>query len=194
MLDVGRHMMPVDFIKRCIEYYCLPQNEYLPLAPDRRSRGGESLLKISPSLKSISTFRKETLIGHYNDKPHKFDNSKYGGYYTIEQINEIIEYAKDRHITIIPEIEMPGHATAALSAYPELSCTGGPHESETVWGIHKEVYCAGNEDTFKFLEKVLEEVSKLFPGPYIHIGGDECPKDRWSECEKCQKTNIIRKT
>jgi hexosaminidase len=82
---------------------------------------------------------------------------------------------------------------AALSAYPELSCTGGPHESETVWGIHKEVYCAGNEDTFKFLEKVLEEVSKVFPGPYIHIGGDECPKDRWSECEKCQKRILSEK-
>ena len=99
----------------------------------------------------------------------------------------MIHYASDRYVTVIPEIEMPGHATAALSAYPELSCSGGPHESETVWGIHKEVFCAGNEETFHFLEQILEEVSTIFPGPYIHIGGDECPKERWSECEKCQK-------
>ena len=192
MLDVGRHMMPLDFIKRCIDITASHKMNifHWHLTEDQ---GWRIPIKNFPKLKSIAAFRKQTLIGHYNDKPHKFDNSKYGGYYTIKQINEIIEYAKYRHITIIPEIEMPGHATAALSAYPELSCTGGPHESETVWGIHKEVYCAGNEDTFKFLEEVLEEVSKVFPGPYIHIGGDECPKDRWSECEKCQKRILSEK-
>lgn len=186
MLDVGRHMMPLDFIKRCIDISASHKMNifHWHLTEDQ---GWRIPIKNFPKLKSVAAYRKETLVGHYNDKPHQFDGSKYGGYYSIEQIHEVIEYAKDRHITIIPEIEMPGHATAALSAYPELSCTGGPHEAETVWGIHKEVYCAGNEDTFHFLEKVLEQVSKVFPGPYIHIGGDECPKDRWSKCEKCQK-------
>ena len=186
MLDVGRHMMPFDFIKRCIDITASHKMNifHWHLTEDQ---GWRIPIKNFSKLKSIAAYRKETLIGHYDDKPHKFDGSKYGGYYTIEQINEIIEYAKDRYITIIPEIEMPGHATAALSAYPQLSCTGGPHAAETVWGIHKEVYCAGNDDTFQFLEEVLEQVSKVFPGPYLHIGGDECPKDRWSECEKCQK-------
>ena len=123
---------------------------------------------------------------HYRDKPHQFDGKRYGGYYTQEEIRDIISYATDRYVTIVPEIEMPGHATAALSAYPELSCTGGPHEVETIWGVHKEVFCAGKEETFKFLENVLKEVSGIFPGPYIHIGGDECPKDRWKDCNLCQ--------
>ena len=186
MLDVGRHMMPLDFIKSCIDIISSHKMNifHWHLTEDQ---GWRIPIKKFPKLKSTAAFRKETLIGHYNDKPHKFDGSKYGGFYEIEEIKEVIEYAKERYITIIPEIEMPGHATAAISAYPELSCTGGPHSPETVWGIHKEVFCAGNEETFQFLEEVLKEVSEIFPGPYIHIGGDECPKERWSKCKKCQK-------
>ena len=187
MLDVARHMMPIDFIKKCIDIIAAHKLNifHWHLTEDQ---GWRIPIKKFPKLSSVSAYRKETLIGHYyDDKPHKFDGVKYGGYYEFNEIEEVIRYASDRYVTVIPEIEMPGHATAALSAYPELSCSGGPHEPETNWGIHKEVYCAGNEETFHFLEQILEEVASIFPGPYIHIGGDECPKDRWSECEKCQK-------
>ena len=186
LLDVGRHMFPADFIKRYIDIIAAHKMNvfHWHLTEDQ---GWRVPIKKYPKLKDIAAWRKETLVGHYRDKPHQFDGKPYGGFYTEEEITDIIDYASDRSVTIVPEIEMPGHATAALSAYPQLSCTGGPHEAETIWGVHKEVYCAGNEETFDFLENVLEEVSQIFPGPYIHIGGDECPKTRWAECEKCQK-------
>ena len=186
LLDVGRHMFPADFIKRYIDIIAAHKMNvfHWHLTEDQ---GWRVPIKKYPKLKDIAAWRKETLVGHYRDKPHQFDGKPYGGFYTEEEITDIIDYASDRSVTIVPEIEMPGHATAALSAYPQLSCTGGPHEAETIWGVHKEVYCAGNEETFDFLENVLEEVSQVFPGPYIHIGGDECPKTRWAECEKCQK-------
>ena len=186
LLDVGRHMFPADFIKRYIDIIAAHKMNvfHWHLTEDQ---GWRMPIKKYPKLKDIAAWRKETLVGHYRDKPHQFDGKPYGGFYTEEEITDIIDYASDRSVTIVPEIEMPGHATAALSAYPQLSCTGGPHEAETIWGVHKEVYCAGNEETFDFLENVLEEVSQVFPGPYIHIGGDECPKTRWAECEKCQK-------
>ena len=186
LLDVARHMFPADFIKRYIDIIAAHKMNvfHWHLTEDQ---GWRMPIKKYPKLKDIAAWRKETLVGHYRDKPHQFDGKPYGGFYTEEEITDIIDYASDRSVTIVPEIEMPGHATAALSAYPQLSCTGGPHEAETVWGVHKEVFCAGNEETFDFLENVLEEVSQLFPGPYIHIGGDECPKTRWAECEKCQK-------
>ena len=186
LLDVGRHMFPADFIKRYIDIIAAHKMNvfHWHLTEDQ---GWRMPIEKYPKLESIAAWRKETLIGHYTDKPRKFDGKPYGGFYTKEEIIDIIEYAKQRSVTIVPEIELPGHATAALSAYPELSCTGGPHEAETIWGIHKEVYCAGNEETFYFLENVLKEVSEIFPGPYIHIGGDECPKTRWEKCQKCQK-------
>ena len=186
LLDVGRHMFPADFIKRYIDIIAAHKMNvfHWHLTEDQ---GWRMPIEKYPKLESIAAWRKETLIGHYTDKPRKFDGKPYGGFYTKEEIVDIIEYAKQRSVTIVPEIELPGHATAALSAYPELSCTGGPHEAETIWGIHKEVYCAGNEETFYFLENVLKEVSEIFPGPYIHIGGDECPKTRWEKCQKCQK-------
>ena len=186
LLDVGRHMFPADFIKRYIDIIAAHKMNvfHWHLTEDQ---GWRVPIKKYPKLKDIAAWRKETLVGHYRDKPHQFDGKPYGGFYTEEEITDIIDYASDRSVTIVPEIEMPGHATAALSAYPQLSCTGGPHEAETIWGVHKEVYCAGNEETFDFLENVLEEVSQIFPGPYIHIGGDECPKTRWAEGEKCQK-------
>lgn len=118
--------------------------------------------------------------------PHRFDGKRYGGYYSQEEVKDIVKYAADRHITIIPEIEMPGHASAALSAYPEYGCSGGPYQTATFWGIFDEVFCAGNQEVFSFLEGVLDEVLLLFPSRYIHVGGDECPKVRWKACAKCQ--------
>ena len=185
-LDVARHMFSVEFIKRYIDIIAMHKMNvfHWHLTEDQ---GWRIPIEKFPKLETISAWRKETLIGHYSDKPQKFDGKRYGGFYSKNEIIDIIKYAKDRFVEIVPEIEMPGHATAALSAYPELSCTGGPHKTETTWGVHKEVFCAGNEETFYFLEKILEEVSQIFPGPYIHIGGDECPKTRWKTCEKCQK-------
>ena len=117
----------------------------------------------------------------------KYDGIPYGGYYTQDQIREIVDYAAKRYIEVIPEIELPGHGVAALTAYPWLGCTGGPYEVWTRWGISKDVFCAGKESTFEFIENVLTEVLELFPSKYIHIGGDECPKDRWEKCPLCQK-------
>jgi hexosaminidase len=143
-------------------------------------------IKKYPRLTEVSAFRDETIIGHGRNRPQQYDGQRYGGFYTQEQIKEIIDYAEKRFVTIIPEIEMPGHALAALAAYPELSCTGGPFKVGTKWGVFDDVYCAGNEQVFTFLEDVLTEVVELFPGEYIHIGGDECPKTRWKKCAKCQ--------
>ena len=147
-------------------------------------------IKKYPKLQEIAAFRKETLIGHYNDQPHQFDGKPYGGFYTQEQIKEVVAYAKTRQVTIIPEIEMPGHSQAAIAAYPELGCSGEQVEVATKWGVFDEVYCP-KESTFKFLEDVIDEVVALFPGKYIHIGGDEAPKTNWKNCEYCQK--LIKK-
>jgi hexosaminidase len=116
-----------------------------------------------------------------------FDGIPYGGFYSQNEIREVVAYAKEKFITIIPEIEMPGHSIAALTAYPELSCTGGPFEVRKLWGVEEDVFCAGNDRVFGFVEDVLTEVMELFPSQYIHIGGDECPKKRWKDCPKCQK-------
>ena len=143
-------------------------------------------IKKYPKLSEISAWRDETLVGHYRDEPRKFDGQIHGGFYTHDEIRDMVSYAEERFVTIVPEIEMPGHGQAALAAYPELSCTGGPFKVSTIWGIREEVYCAGNEKTYEFMENVLAEVLELFPSEYIHIGGDECPKDRWEKCPKCQ--------
>ena len=116
----------------------------------------------------------------------QYDNTPYGGYYTQEQIRDIVNYAKERFITIIPEVDLPGHMVAALASYPSLGCTGGPYEVQGVWGVHPDVLCAGKEETYEFVTDVLSEVIELFPSRYIHIGGDECPKDRWKKCPLCQ--------
>jgi hexosaminidase len=126
------------------------------------------------------------VVGHIAQEPIQYDGIKHGGIYTKNEIKDVVAYASKLGITIVPEIEMPGHAVAALMAYPELSCTGKPTPFND-WGVSSDVYCAGNESTFEFLENVLAEVVELFPGEYIHVGGDECPKDRWKECPKCQK-------
>ena len=128
-------------------------------------------IKKYPELQKISAFRNGTLKGHLSDKPEEYDSTRYGGYYTQEEIKDIVAYAAERHVTIVPEIEMPGHAMAALAAYPHLSCTGGPFETAMKWGVFQDVFC-NREETFDFLFNVLDEVIALFPGEYIHVGGD----------------------
>ncbi|WP_176454147.1 family 20 glycosylhydrolase [Siphonobacter sp. BAB-5385] len=184
-LDVSRHWFQVPFIKKYIDL--LAQYKFNTfhwhLTDDQ---GWRIEIKRYPELQKVAAYRKETLMGHKRELPHRFDGKKYGGYYTQEEVREVVRYAAQRHITVIPEIEMPGHALAALSAFPALGCTGGPYQAATFWGIFDDVYCAGNDSTFTFLQNVLDEVVELFPSKYIHIGGDECPKTRWKSCPKCQ--------
>ncbi|MDQ1087293.1 beta-N-acetylhexosaminidase [Siphonobacter sp. SORGH_AS_1065] len=190
MMDVGRHYMPLSFIKQMIdEMAMLKFNRFhWHLTEDQ---GWRLEIKKYPKLTQVGAYRDETLIGGYGDRmPQQFDGIKYGGFYTQDEAREVVKYAAERHITVIPEIELPGHATAALAAYPELGCTPGPFKVQTTWGVHKDVFCP-KEETFQFLENVLTEVMDIFPSPYIHIGGDECPKDRWKESEFCQ--NLIKK-
>jgi len=184
-LDVGRHFFPVPFIKKYIDILALHKFNtfHWHLTEDQ---GWRIEIKQYPKLSEISSYRNETIVGHYRDQPHKFDGQRHGGVYTQQEIRDVVQYAQDRFITIIPEIEMPGHSVAALAAYPELSCTGGSFDVSTIWGVKEDVYCAGNDKVFEFLENVLSEVMELFPSKYIHIGGDESPKIRWENCEKCQ--------
>lgn len=184
-LDVCRHFFPVDFVKKTIDMAArLKLNTFhWHLTEDQ---GWRIEIKKYPKLTEIGAWRNKTLIGHGLETPEKYDSAKHGGFYTQEQIKEVVEYAKKRFVTIVPEIEMPGHAVAALASYPEYSCTGKKLEVESKWGVFDDVYCAGKETTFFFLEDILSEVIDLFPGEYIHIGGDECPKTRWKECEECQ--------
>ncbi len=184
-LDVARHYFSVAFIKKYIDIIAsLKYNTFhWHLTEDQ---GWRIEIKKYPKLQEIAAFRDETLIGHYNDQPQQFDGKKYGGYYTQEEIKDIVAYASERFVTIIPEIEMPGHSQAAIAAYPELGCTGKQVKVATNWGIFDEVYCP-TETTFKFLEDVIDEVVDLFPGKYIHIGGDEAPKTKWKSSEFCQQ-------
>lgn len=138
----------------------------------------------------MGAFRKTSLIGAYRDQPRHFDGQRHGGFYTQDEAREIVRYAAERYITVIPEIEMPGHATAAIAAYPELACTPGPFEVEKLWGIFEDIFCP-KEETFAFLENVLTEVMDIFPSEYIHIGGDEAPKKRWQESSVAQE--VIRR-
>lgn len=187
-LDVGRHMFPPSFVKKYIDLLARHKMNrfHWHLTEDQ---GWRIEIKKYPKLQEVGAFRKETLVGH-SSRDHskdKYDGQRYGGFYTQDEIRDIVQYATDRHVTIVPEIEMPGHAMAALASYPNLGCTGGPYEVATRWGVFPDVYCAGKEDTFVFLQDVLDEVMALFPGEYIHIGGDECPKVRWEKCPYCQK-------
>ncbi len=191
-LDVSRHFFPVEFIKRYIDLLATHKfNRFHWHLTD--DQGWRIEIKKYPRLHTIGGCRKETLVGHATDAPQQFDGKPYCGYYTQEEVREIVEYARQRFITIIPEIEMPGHAMAALAAYPELGCTGGPYEVAKAWGVFDDVFCAGNEKTFEFISGVLAEVCALFPGEYVHIGGDECPKTRWKTCPKCQKRMAAEK-
>jgi hexosaminidase len=184
-LDVARHLFTVEEIKKYIDYLAFYKYNHFHwhLTDDQ---GWRIEIKKYPKLQEISAFRDETLTGHYNDIPHQYDGKKYGGYYTQEDIKQIVLYAAERNVHVIPEIEMPGHALAALAAYPELGCTGGPYEVGTKWGVFDEVFCP-TENTFLFLQDVIDEVIELFPYHYIHIGGDECPKVTWEKSDICQK-------
>ncbi len=185
MLDLARHNQPTEVIKKYIDLLSFYKINHLHLHLTE-DQGWRIEIKKYPRLTEVASKRKETLTGHLNPDSLIYDGIPYGGYYTQEELKEIVAYARSRQITIIPEIEMPGHALAALAAYPHLGCTGGPYEVATHWGVFEDVFCAGNEDVFSFLENVLLEVMEIFPGEYIHIGGDECPKTRWKECTKCQ--------
>ena len=185
-LDVSRHFFPVEFVKKYIDILALHNINtfHWHLTDDQ---GWRIEIKSHPKLAEIASMRKETLIGSlYNEEPHQYDGIPHGGGYTQEEIKDVVQYAQDRFITIIPEIDLPGHMLAVLSAYPELGCTGGPYDAATTWGIFDDVLCAGNDDVYTFLEDVFGEVIELFPSEYIHIGGDECPKTRWEKCPKCQ--------
>ncbi len=174
MLDVGRHFMPVDFVKKQIDllsYYKINTFRW-HLTEDQ---GWRIEIKKYPRLTEVGAWRTEA------------DGSRYGGYYTQDQVREVVEYARQRNIMVIPEIEMPGHASAALASYPHLSCRKQPIAVPTGWGVFKDVYCVGDESTFEFIEDVLDEVIALFPAPYLHIGGDEVPKDRWRESASSQR-------
>ena len=188
-LDVARHFFTVGEIKKYLDFLAFYKFNHFHwhLTDDQ---GWRIEIKKYPRLQEVAAYRKETLIGHYSDQPHRFDGVRYGGYYTQEEVKEIVAYAAARHINVVPEIEMPGHAQAALAAYPELGCTGGPYEVATKWGIFDDVFCP-NETTFRFLEDVIDEVMPLFPYDYIHIGGDECPKTSWKNSSYCQE--LIRK-
>jgi hexosaminidase len=185
-LDVCRHFFPVAFIKKMIDVMAMHKLNtfHWHLTDDQ---GWRIEIKKYPLLTAVGGWRKETVMGHMSSHPLKFDGKKYGGFYTQEQIKDVVAYAKSKYITIVPEIEMPGHAMAALAAYPEYSCTGGPFEVFTEWGETKEAFCGGKEKTFEFIEDVLAEVITLFPGNYIHVGGDECAKERWKQCNDCRK-------
>lgn len=188
MQDVGYHIYPVSFIKSQIEMLAkYKMNVYhWHLTEDH---GWRIEIKKYPKLTSVGAFRAGTQISNYTDSLNGNDHLPYGGFYTQDEIREVVAYAAERHVTVIPEIELPGHSLAALAAYPELACgdNPGPFKVAEHWGIFEDVYCAGKENTFKFLEDVLTEVMALFPSPYIHIGGDECPKQRWKVCKFCQK-------
>lgn len=184
-LDVSRHYFPKEFIKQYIaELAALKMNTFHWHLTD--DQGWRIEIKQYPDLTSKGAYREETLIGHYNDTPQRFDGKPYGGFYTQQEVIEIVAFAKEHHVTIIPEIELPGHAQAAISAYPSLGCTSGQVPVATKWGVFENIYCPKPE-TFTFLKNVLDEVMELFPGAYIHIGGDEAPKTKWKKCNDCQQ-------
>lgn len=187
-LDVGRHFFPVAFVKKYIDLLAMyKMNKFhWHLTEDQ---GWRIEIKKYPKLTEIGAYRQETVMGknfERFDRPYVGDGKPHGGFYTQDEVREVVAYARARYIDVIPEIEMPGHATAALAAYPEFACTDGPFDVPTTWGIFEDVFCP-KEETFQFLEDVLTEVIALFPSQYIHIGGDEVPKVRWQESEVAQE-------
>jgi hexosaminidase len=187
-LDVGRHFFPADFVKRYIDLMAMYKFNtfHWHLTEDQ---GWRIEIKKYPRLTEVGSCRKETMVDRHFD-PYVGDGIRYCGFYTQDEAREVVAYAASRYVTVIPEIEMPGHSTAALAAYPEFSCTGGPIEVATKWGVFPDIYCP-KEETFAFLEDVLTEVMDIFPSEYIHIGGDEAPKTRWEESDIAQE--VIRR-
>lgn len=183
MIDVGRHFFSVDYLKELIDVMALHNINYFHwhLTEDQ---GWRIEIKKYPKLTEIGSVRKETITAPGSGK---FDGTPVKGFYTQEEAKEIVAYAAERFITVIPEVDMPGHMLAALASYPELGCTGGPYEVATKFGVFKDVLCGGNEKTLQFAKDVINEIMDIFPdAPYIHIGGDECPKGEWEKCPKCQ--------
>ena len=187
-LDVSRHFFSVEEIKKYLDLMAMYKFNtfHWHLTDDQ---GWRIEIKAYPKLTKTGAFRDSTLIGHYSKTPQQFDKKRYGGFYTQEQVKDIVAYAKERYIDIVPEIEMPGHSRAALAAYPEFSCSEIRQEVPGLWGVFEDIYCT-KEESFQFITNILEEVVDLFPGKYIHIGGDEAPKSKWETCKKCQ--NVIR--
>ena len=187
-LDVALHMFPFEFLKKFIDLMAQYKLNtfHWHLTEDQ---GWRLEIKKYPKLTKEGAWRAQTLLGSAQTDPMGYDSIPHGGFYTQDQVKELIRYASDRYITIIPEIEMPGHCISALVAYPELACGDNPGPFKTIesWGIYEDVFCAGKESTFTFLENVLTEVMALFPSKYIHIGGDEVPKTRWKTCKYCQQ-------
>ena len=181
-LDVCRHFFPLSFVKKYIDLLALHNMNTLHwhLTDDQ---GWRLEIKKYPRLTEVGSQRSRTVIGRNSGE---YDETPHGGFYTQEEAREIVRYAQERHITVIPEVEMPGHALAALAAYPEFGCTGGPYEVCPLWGVFDDVFCIGNDQTIQFLEDVLAEVIDIFPSRYIHIGGDEAPRTRWQHCPQCQ--------
>ena len=180
--DTSRHFFTVDEVKTYIDMMALHNMNrfHWHITEDQ---GWRLEIKKYPKLTEIGSKRTETVIGRNSGE---YDGKPYGGFYTQEEAKEIVAYAAERYITVIPEIDLPGHMQAALAAYPELGCTGGPYEVWRQWGVSEDVLCAGNDQVLKFLEDVYAELIEIFPSEYIHVGGDECPKVRWEKCPKCQ--------
>ena len=181
-LDVGRHFFPKEFIKKYIDLLALHNMNtfHWHLTDDQ---GWRIEIKKYPKLTEIGSQRSRTVIGR---NTQEYDNTPYGGFFTQEEAKEIVKYAQERYITVIPEVDLPGHMLAALAAYPEMGCTGGPYEVCPRWGIFEDVLCIGNDQTMQFLEDVMNEIIEIFPSKYVHIGGDEAPRTRWEKCPKCQ--------
>lgn len=188
MLDCCRHFIPFEDVKKYIDImaYHKLNTFHWHLTEDQ---GWRIEIKKYPLLTEIGSKREDTLVNHLREKEENrvYDGHPHSGFYTQEQARELVAYAAARQITVIPEIEMPGHAEAALASYPYLGCRQTGYVTLPVWGIIPEVFCMGRESTFKFFEDVLDEICEIFPGEYIHIGGDECPRDRWKECPDCQR-------
>ena len=180
--DVSRHFYTIDEVKTFIDMMALHNLNtfHWHLSDDQ---GWRIEIKKYPKLTTVGSVRKETVIGR---EPGEWDGKPVSGFYTQDEAREIVKYAAERYINVIPEIDMPGHMTAALASYPHLGCTGGPYDVWTQWGVTPEVLCPGNDSTMLFIKDVLNEIMDIFPSEYIHIGGDECPKIRWKECPKCQ--------
>ena len=183
LLDCGRHYFSIEFIKKFLDVMALHGSNqfHWHLTEDQ---GWRFEVKAYPSLAPLGSVRAETVIGPGNSGV--YDGTPYGGYYTQEECREVVSYAAERYINVVPEIDLPGHMQSALHVFPHLGCTGGPYPVRTYWGVSREVLCGGNPETMTFLKTVLGELCDVFPSKYIHIGGDECPKHRWQKCPTCQ--------
>lgn len=182
-LDCSRHFFTIDEVKKVIDIMAgLKLNRFHWHLTD--DQGWRAEIKSLPRLTEIGAYRSGTMVGYYSGPS---DNIRYGGFYTQEEMKDVVAYADKLGITVIPEVDLPGHMVAALASYPELGCFGGPYEVWTKWGVSPDVLCPGKEVTFNFLEGVLGELCEIFPGEYFHIGGDECPKDNWKTCPDCQE-------